>query len=169
MTLFLIGMPGAGKTYFGKRLSEYLNIKFYDTDEIIEHKYGKSVREVFSEFGEKDFRKIESEALDYCFGISEDIICSTGGGIVEIQENLNKLKKTKTVYIKKSLEELENRLRDEIRERPLFGDEPFKKLKTLFEKRKGLYEQFPSIEVPFQELSEAKLKEIIGEINRIEY
>ena len=165
MSIFLVGMPGAGKTYFGKRLSEYLNVKFMDTDEIIQEKYGETVQEIFSKNGEKYFRKIESETLNYCLSLKEEIVCSTGGGIVESAENRRKLKIVKTIYIKKSIEELKKRLERDMRDRPLFGEDRIKKLEILFERRRKLYEEFIPVEVPSGEISDAVIKVIMNEIN----
>ncbi len=33
MVIFIIGMPGSGKTVVGKKLSKALNLPFIDTDE----------------------------------------------------------------------------------------------------------------------------------------
>lgn len=165
MSIFLVGMPGAGKTYFGNRLSEYLKVKFVDTDEIIKEKYGETVQEIFSKKGEKYFRKIESETLNYCLSLNEEIVCSTGGGIVESAENRHKLKNVKTIYIKKSFEELKKRLEKDMRERPLFGEDRIKKLEILFERRKVLYEEFIPVEIPSGEISDTIIKAILNEIN----
>ena len=39
-TLFIIGLPGCGKTTLSKILAKYLNYNFYDIDLIIEEKFG---------------------------------------------------------------------------------------------------------------------------------
>lgn len=165
MSIFLVGMPGAGKTYFGKRLSEYLKVKFVDTDEIIQEKYGETVQEIFSKKGEKYFRKIESETLDYCLSLKREIVCSTGGGMVESAENREKLMTVKTIYIKKSFEELKERLEIDMRDRPLFGENRIKKLKILFERRKEFYEEFMPVLVPSGEISDATIETILNETN----
>ncbi len=165
MSIFLVGMPGAGKTYFGKRLSKYLKVKFLDTDEIIREKYGETVQEIFSKKGEKHFRKIESETLNYCLSLKEEIICSTGGGIVESAENRDKLRTVKTIYIKKNFKELKERLESDMRDRPLFGENRVKKLKALFERRKEFYEKFIPVEVPSGEISDATIENILNKIN----
>ena len=55
----IIGLMGSGKSIIGKDLSEYLNLKFYDTDKEIELKTNKSISKIFEEQGEQYFRKIE--------------------------------------------------------------------------------------------------------------
>ena len=39
--IVLIGMPGCGKTTFGKRLARRLSLSFYDADEVLEQRRQK--------------------------------------------------------------------------------------------------------------------------------
>ena len=45
--IFLIGMPGAGKTTVGKMLAKELGRDFYDLDQTIQDKVGKTVQNIF--------------------------------------------------------------------------------------------------------------------------
>ena len=54
-------MMGSGKSTLGKLLAKKLNLKFVDTDLIIEKKEKKTIREIFSKKGEFYFRKVEEE------------------------------------------------------------------------------------------------------------
>ena len=47
--VFLIGMPGCGKTTIGKLLAKELNYTFYDMDKYIVDISGKEVHELFNE------------------------------------------------------------------------------------------------------------------------
>ena len=44
MKLFIVGMPGSGKSKLGQELAEQLGIPFYDLDEGIEHEVNMSIR-----------------------------------------------------------------------------------------------------------------------------
>ena len=55
----LIGLMGSGKSVIGKSLARELNIKYYDSDKLIEKKLNKSINQIFSDHGEKYFRNIE--------------------------------------------------------------------------------------------------------------
>ena len=63
MRYFIIGFMGSGKTYWGKQWSEASGLPFYDLDEEIEKKEGKSVSAIFAEKGEDAFRKMEADML----------------------------------------------------------------------------------------------------------
>lgn len=146
--LFIIGMPGAGKSYLGKILAEFLNCVHMDTDDMVEKRTGLSIPNIFEKYGEAHFRKLEEAALWECVSMKEDIICSTGGGIVEKDENIAVLQKFPTIYIKKTLDELLNHLRSDQANRPLLKGNSADKLEKLFLRRQGLFETFPTINIP---------------------
>ena len=63
MRIYLIGFMGAGKTRLGNRLAQLMNYPFYDLDDLIIKKVGCSINDVFEQFGENYFRKLEQEIL----------------------------------------------------------------------------------------------------------
>ena len=48
MKIILIGYMGSGKTTIGKHLSEVLNYKFIDLDQVIEYEEKHTISELFS-------------------------------------------------------------------------------------------------------------------------
>ena len=44
--LFLIGMPGAGKSLLGRKLAEFLGISHMDTDDMVEKRAGKDIPDI---------------------------------------------------------------------------------------------------------------------------
>lgn len=148
----LIGMMGSGKSEIGKRLSEILDFKHVDLDEKFEKTYGP-IDSFFKTNGEKSFRKIESEILKK-FSKYENVVISTGGGIVEEEENRKILSNMKTFYLKVPLPILWKRAKGS--DRPLAKNE--KNFTKLFEKRKKLYEAFENVNVENFEIREATAK-----------
>ena len=61
LKIFIIGFMGSGKTYWGKRLSEKINLPFFDLDELIEQHENESVDEIISTKGETYFRSVEKK------------------------------------------------------------------------------------------------------------
>lgn len=88
MTIFLIGMPGCGKTTLGKIAAKRLNMKFADMDKEIEKAEGRSISDIFKLYGEEYFRDAETKMLRGEVLGDEDKIISTGGGIVVKEENI---------------------------------------------------------------------------------
>lgn len=85
-SIFLIGFMGAGKTTVGRILAEKLGYRFIDLDELIEAEASKSVRAIFAELGEDEFRRRERDALESCRGMKKTVI-ALGGGAYISEEN----------------------------------------------------------------------------------
>jgi len=77
--IYLVGMPGAGKTVFGRRLANQLGWQFVDLDEWIVESAGLSIADIFTGSGEAIFRKIEQECLHKTAELNQTVISSGGG------------------------------------------------------------------------------------------
>jgi shikimate kinase len=120
MKIILIGFMGAGKTSVGKVLSEKIKIPLIEMDEIILKFSGrKTIKEIFANDGEKHFRILESKV---CQGLKnkDDLIISTGGGVIGDKKNIENLKNNGLVfYLKTSFLTINKRLAND-NGRPLF-------------------------------------------------
>lgn len=90
--IVLIGMSGSGKTVVGRFLSQKLNMKHKDTDDIIVLNSKKTIPYIFNEYGEKYFRDLESKVIDD-LSSKTGLIISTGGGVILNKDNIYLLKK----------------------------------------------------------------------------
>ncbi len=124
MRIFLIGMPGSGKTNLGKKLAENLKLSFIDLDKVIGKREQMTIPEIFERHDEDYFRKTESQALKKA-GLSEDdFVMATGGGAPCFFDNMDFMNKEgMTIYLKISEEELTNRLGKDDSVRPLLQGE----------------------------------------------
>ena len=77
--IVLVGMMGCGKTSMGKLVAQELKFDFIDTDFEIEKKFNLSIKEIFDNYGEEYFRKIEFDIFKL-FKNRDDILISSGGG-----------------------------------------------------------------------------------------
>ena len=80
MKIFLIGMPGSGKTTLGRELASHLMVDFVDLDAEIEKSEQKSIAEIFSQHGEAHFRLIEARLLREWAASTTRFVMATGGG-----------------------------------------------------------------------------------------
>ncbi|GIT33046.1 MAG: hypothetical protein Ct9H300mP3_05770 [Gammaproteobacteria bacterium] len=104
MRIFIVGPMASGKSTLGKKLAQTLNIGFVDTDKEIEKKAGAEISWIFEVEGEKSFRVRERKALRKSIN-KDDIVISTGGGIVAEKKNRELMTaKGKVVYLKTPLE-----------------------------------------------------------------
>jgi shikimate dehydrogenase len=105
--LVLIGMPGAGKTMIGQAMAEKLGREFVDTDEMIELRNGMTIPELIKEYGEDSFRDMEVMAAEEA-GKYTGVVISTGGGIVNREENYYQLARNgRIVFLDKDVKALE--------------------------------------------------------------
>ncbi len=80
--IVLVGFMGAGKTTVGRLLAAALGVPFTDSDQVIEDRAGKPIRQVFAGDGEPAFRALEHQVIaDLLAG--PDIVLALGGGAVE--------------------------------------------------------------------------------------
>ena len=140
--VFLIGYMGSGKTTVGKRLATLLLLSFVDLDDYIQNKYRKTIAQIFDEYGEEEFRKIEARALRDVAEI-ENVLISTGGGAPCYFDNMKIMNLTGvTVYIEADPEELASRLLASKTVRPLVADKSEEELVPFIEKHLSQRESY---------------------------
>ncbi len=120
--IFLIGMPGAGKTHFAKLLSGQCNYDYVDLDDFIEQKEGKSIMEMFATKGEDYFREIEAACLKDVINncVENKTIIACGGGTPAYANNVSVMKEHGcVVYLKADIATLVERVRINKGKRPM--------------------------------------------------
>jgi len=88
--IYLIGPMGAGKTSVGKCLARLSTMELFDSDEEIEAITGVDITWIFEQEGEAGFRKREADMINK-LAQRNNIILSTGGGIVVTESNRKQL------------------------------------------------------------------------------
>ena len=109
MNLILCGMMGSGKTTLGIKIAELTGRRWYDTDVVIVDRHGK-ISDIFEYYGEAHFRKLETKIVQE-LSQKDDLVISTGGGLVLKSENNELLQKNgKIIFLRASLDTLASRL-----------------------------------------------------------
>jgi shikimate kinase len=139
--LFLIGLPGAGKSTLGRQLARRLRKRFLDADGELEQRLGVSIPTIFEIEGEAGFRDREEAVLADLTALV-DIVLSTGGGAVIRAANRRRLKENGTViYLHAEPMTLWGRIRHS-RNRPLLKSaDPLARLAELYAQRDALYRE----------------------------
>ena len=141
--IFLIGMPGSGKSSLGRRAARETGIPFLDLDEWIEAVARMPVPEIFETCGEAGFRRMETGALAYLTRISPSLI-SLGGGTPMDPVNRKIIRGCGSVILlDRPPEQILTDLRPE--ERPLLREDPEKKLWELYDQRMPTYRQLADV------------------------
>ncbi|WP_270505074.1 shikimate kinase [Paraclostridium sordellii] len=161
--IILIGFMGSGKTTIGEKLSLMKNMRFIDLDLEVEKLEKKTINDIFTEKGEQYFRNIESKLLEkYCY--LDDVVISTGGGIVESKDNIEMLKNKKNViWLDGNVDTILNHLRKETHKRPKLKDEKNLEeyIKKLLDYRKDKYNKASNIKI---DINGKNIEQVISEI-----
>ena len=147
-SIFLVGLPGSGKSTVSKQLAKLLHCKVIDTDALIEEYVGCSIAQYFEREGQDAFRDLESQALQEVVQMNEAIVLATGGGIVLRPANRELLKaRCFVVYLHAEPAQLYVRLKND-RSRPLLQNTDIQaKLLALYTERHDLYVQAAHLQV----------------------
>ncbi len=102
--IVLIGMPASGKSTIGKILAKKTGKVFIDTDEEIVKKANMQISDIFSQYGEAYFRKLEAKIVEEVSKFNGYVI-ATGGGAILNSSSVDNLKQNGTLYfLDRSLE-----------------------------------------------------------------
>jgi shikimate kinase len=137
--VYLVGMPGSGKSTVGPELARRLGVPYVELDAEIEGATGLAVTEIFEREGEARFRELEAAALTEA-ATRDPSVVSCGGGVVLEPANRVTLRVTgEVVFLSVPLEVLHERVRPAA-DRPLIRQR--EDLERLFAEREPLYREF---------------------------
>jgi shikimate kinase len=140
MKIYIIGMPGSGKTTIAKYLAKELNYTYYDLDAMIEKEALLFIEDIFEKYGEETFRRLETEALEHI--PQGNLVIACGGGIVTKKQNKTLMDGLK-IYLDTDLDVIKKRLSNDY-QRPLLKK---KTLEQLFDERYLKYQDFADVVV----------------------
>ena len=155
--LFLIGMPGSGKSTVGRALARRLGFIFHDADDELIRRTGVSIATIFEVEGEVGFRQREAQVVADLVGL-RGIVLATGGGAILRADTRAQLKRNgEVIYLRASIEELVKRTQRD-RNRPLLHGAllqgaarqtvtPEQKLRELMAIRDPLYREIADLTV----------------------
>lgn len=136
--IFLVGLPGAGKTTLGKALAAKKRLDFIDLDEELVNSAKKSIAQIFQEDGETHFRTLEQKCLQQIVSTKDNFVLATGGGTPCFFDNMELMNKVGlTIYVDVPLEVITDRLEKDTN-RPLMA---IYSLEELYKTRRVFYEE----------------------------
>jgi shikimate kinase len=161
--IFLIGMPGAGKTFWGKAWADQYGWSFVDLDDHVVHMTGYTIPQIFKSAGEEGFRAIEAVVLEQSIkgaGKSNTII-STGGGTPIYEDNMDVILAAGcVVFLKARTKSLLKHLRESPEERPLLQQLSEEKLDAMEEERLPFYSRAHQ-QIEVEKITEATFAQIL--------
>lgn len=160
LNIVFVGLPLSGKSKYTKLLSIAIRKKGLDTDDIIEKENKKSIPDIFEQNGEQYFRKLEEKVVLDLFKL-QNLIISTGGGLIENQDNVDRLKQNGLIIFL-------NKDPNKIAQKKIYGRPLLKNasdILKLAERRIPIYQENSDYIINIEKNTEEHLQEIKEYIN----
>jgi shikimate kinase len=140
--VYLVGMPGSGKSRVGREAAETLGMPFEDLDRVVEEDARCTIAEIFDEYGEGVFREMEHTALERV-AARDGVLVACGGGIAGDPANRSLMKASgRVVWLDVPLATLEQRAPADGR-RPLLRNDG--DLARLLREREPVYRELADV------------------------
>ncbi len=167
--IFLVGPMGVGKSTIGRLMAENLKMRFIDCDDEIEKQSGAKIPLIFEYEGEIGFRKREQAIIAELTAL-QNIILSTGGGVVLAPENRQYLKsRGEIIYLHAAVDELLKRTAHSHNRPLLRTGNRLSKIKELYNERHPLYESIANIIIETGQRSiHQVVKIVLKQLNKVE-
>ena len=135
--IFLVGMPGSGKSALGRRVALKLQTPYLDTDAYLTEITGMNTAQIYETYGEAAFRDGETRLLQELISATPGII-STGGGTALREEN-RRLMHTHgyVVLIDRPIDDILMDIRAE--KRPLLAQKGREEIERIYAERMPVY------------------------------
>lgn len=141
--LFLIGMPGSGKSTLGRRVALNMRVPYLDTDTYLMQVTDMDTKFLLDSYGEKAFRDGETHLLQELADTVPGMI-STGGGLCLRPENQRLMRNLGViVLIDRPLDDIMSNIRAE--KRPFLAAKGRSELERIYEERMPIYRSVADI------------------------
>ena len=135
--IFIIGMPGCGKSSLGKKVAANMGLPYVDTDQRIEQAFGCPTAQIFERYGEQAFRNAETNVLIQLTREPGSLV-STGGGMVLKEHNREIMRNHGIiVLIDRPLQEIMGDIK--LNRRPLLAQKGLPEVERLYHERIEIY------------------------------
>lgn len=162
--MVLVGLMASGKTTIGRELAARLGRRFVDSDEQVEERTGRTVREIFEADGEPEFRRLEAAAFCHAVDADEPAVIAAAGGVVLDPRNREALKRAGTVVWLRGEPEMLAARATTSDHRPLLAEDPAGVLSRMAREREPLYREVADAVV---DVGDRSPEDIVAEVEEI--
>ncbi len=154
---------GSGKTTVGRDIARRLSRPLVDSDDQVEDRTGRTVREIWTSEGEAEFRRLETDALAAALASPEPAVVAAAGGVVLSERNRELLRQAGTVVWLRGDPEVLAKRAGSGGHRPLLDEDPVAALRTMEAERRPRYESVADHVVDVTDLTPGEIADrIIG-------
>lgn len=155
--IIFVGLPGCGKTTIAKVVAAKLGRPCIDVDRLIEMKAGVPVSTIFSAYGERYYRELETETLRKITRNGGQVIATDSGAVMSLENQYYLRQNGYIVWLSRDLSELKLNGVYLARNREA--------LERLHEERSPIYKFLADINVEVTDNAEKTVFEIIERMN----
>jgi shikimate kinase len=109
-TIALVGLMGVGKSSIGRRLATALAMPFKDADTEIEAAAGRSIAEIFAQYGEDSFREGERRVIARLLDDPPHVLATGGGAFMDERTRCLINERAVSIWLKADIAVLARRL-----------------------------------------------------------
>lgn len=141
-SIVFLGMMGCGKSAIGKMVARRMDLEFVDADTEIEIAAGRAVSDIFAEYGEEEFRRLEQKVIERVLENGPVLLALGGGAFMAETTREIIAKHGLSVWLKADLDLLLERVGRRPNKRPLLKNgDPKEILTNLLKVREPVYAQ----------------------------
>ena len=140
-SLLLIGMMGCGKSTLGSRFAKCCRMPFVDVDTEVEKAAGCSVSDLFSLYGEAEFRRGEERIMERLLNGPKSVIAAGGGSFLSERTRALSKQKAVSVFLEADMATLVRNTSGRTHRPLLNAENPEERLAMLMQERRPIYEQ----------------------------
>lgn len=169
MIITLIGYRGTGKSSIAPALAARLGWTWVDADVELEHRAGRSIREIFTTDGEPEFRRLERATLVSLLAQERLVIAAGGGAILNPDTRADFRQAGPVVWLTADVPTIAERLTSDpttaARRPSLTGQSLIDEIAGVLKQREPLYRETATIIMPTQARSVAEIvQEIVSQL-----
>lgn len=138
-SLVMVGLMGCGKSSVGRRLAMRLGVPFVDTDDEIERVAGKSINDIFADWGEAEFRNGERRVIARLLGEGPQVLATGGGAFINPETRANIKARGVSIWLRAELPLLMRRVAKRETRPLLKAGDPEAVMRGLMELRYPIY------------------------------
>jgi shikimate kinase len=138
-SLVMVGLMGCGKSSVGRRLAMRLGVPFVDTDDEIERVAGKSINDIFADWGEAEFRNGERRVISRLLGEGPQVLATGGGAFINPETRANIKSHGISIWLRAELPVLMRRVAKRDTRPLLKAGDPEAVMRGLMEARYPIY------------------------------